>query len=555
VIALSLAELLKRALMVGAIEVRLIPGRRTVVVTVDGENEVRGEPQTPERISALIDPVMTREARRALGSGWAEWEFQLPGRGTIRTTAQVKVGLVHVAFFLDRLQEGGVEMKTAPEPAAGAPAGREVIVPDLGDPGDSIEIDDDSLKGHPVHPPNPVRHVTQPSAAQPAALRTEKSPLPTTPSLPPARQAYDSGLGGGSTAEIDRLLAKMLEVKASDLHISTGSPPILRRDGEMEPIAGEKPLSPEQVQRILWPIVPPRNREEFHNTHDSDFAYELPGKARFRVNIFVDLRGMGAVLRVIPSKILTVDDLGLPKELMQLCHLPKGLVLVTGPTGSGKSTTLAALIDYVNTHRAAHIITIEDPVEFVHPNKKCLVNQRQVSEHTTSFKAALRAALREDPDIVLLGEMRDLETVSIALETAETGHLVFGTLHTSSAPSTVDRIIDQYPSSEQAQIRVMLSNSLKGVICQMLCRKVSGGRVAALEVMFGVPAIANLIREQKIFQIPSIMQTARNSGMRLMNDSLLELVKNGVVAPDEALSKSNDKATLVTLLKQANLKI
>jgi twitching motility protein PilT len=230
-------------------------------------------------------------------------------------------------------------------------------------------------------------------------------------------------------------------------------------------------------------------------------------------------------------------------------------VLVTGPTGSGKSTTLAGLIDYINRVRSDHIITIEDPVEFVHPNKKCLINQRQVGEHTDSFKRALRAALREDPDIVLLGEMRDLETIAIALETAETGHLVFGTLHTSSAPATVDRIIDQYPSEQQNQIRVMLANSLKGVICQMLCKKVGGGRAAALEVMFGVPAISNLIREAKIFQIPSAIQTSRKLGMCLMNDSLLKLVKDGVVAPDEALTKSTDKAGLQLMFQQANIKV
>jgi twitching motility protein PilT len=228
---------------------------------------------------------------------------------------------------------------------------------------------------------------------------------------------------------------------------------------------------------------------------------------------------------------------------------------VTGPTGSGKSTTLAALVDYINRNRSAHVITIEDPIEFVHQNKKCLVNQRQVGEHTDSFKRALRAALREDPDIVLLGEMRDLETVSIAIETAETGHLVFGTLHTSSAPSTIDRIIDQYPADQQNQIRVMLSSSLKGVICQMLCKRTGGGRVAALEIMFSVPAIANLIRESKIFQIPSIMQTGRKMGMCLMNDSLLKLAKDGVISAEEALSKTYDKATLTTLLHQNGVQV
>ncbi|MCH2110026.1 MAG: type IV pilus twitching motility protein PilT [Polyangiaceae bacterium] len=345
----------------------------------------------------------------------------------------------------------------------------------------------------------------------------------------------------------------MHETGASDLHISTGAPPMLRLDGDIVPIPGEGPLSADDVQSLIEPMIPERNRLEFEETHDADFAHEITGVARFRSNIFVDLNGMGGVFRIIPSKILSVDQLGLPQDLLSLCNLTKGLVVVTGPTGSGKSTTLAALVDYINATSKKHIITIEDPVEFVHPNKPSLINQRQVGEHTDSFKKALRAALREDPDIVLLGEMRDLETIEIAMETAETGHLVFGTLHTSSAPSTIDRIIDQFPTDQQNQVRTMLSTSLKGVIAQMLCKKQGGGRCAALEVMIGVPAIANLIREGKIFQIPSIMQTSRNIGMRLMNDSLVELVKAGKVAPDEALAKSNDKASLQTAFRQARI--
>jgi twitching motility protein PilT len=515
---LGLLDLLKRALAVGAEEVRLIPGRRTIVVLPQGESEVKGDPLTPERIDELIAPIVTPLARRGLSSGWAEWDFDLPGRGPVRACGELKVGLLHVSLFLNRCDASG---------AAAAPA--------------------------------PERAPRMPAAPPPGAPEPEPEPrmprLETRPPPAPGRLVYDTGLSAGSTAEIDRLLYGMLEKRASDLHLSTTAPPMLRIDGEITPITGEPTLSAEALQKILLPIMPPRNREEFQNTHDSDFAYELPGKARFRVNVFVDLHGMGAVLRVIPTKILTVEDLGLPKELLTLCALPKGLVLVTGPTGSGKSTTLAAMIDYINRTRSAHVITIEDPVEFVHANKQSLVNQRQVGEHTESFKRALRAALREDPDIVLLGEMRDLETVSIAIETAETGHLVFGTLHTSSAPSTIDRIIDQFPPEQQNQIRVMLSSSLKGVVCQMLCKRIGGGRVAALEIMLSVPAIANLIREQKIFQIPSIMQTGRKLGMALMNDSLLRLVKEGQVAPDEALAKSNDRTTLLALFQQSNIPV
>jgi len=527
-----IGDLLKRALMVGATEVRLVPGRRTIVVLPQGESEVKGDPQSSEKITSFLAPVMTPGAQQRLAAGFAEWDFELEGRGPVRVIAEVKVGMVQAAFFLDRCETLAKQAERGPRIPA------------------------------PVRMPFPTPTAPSMAAVQPGASGIETDdeldigrPLRTQPPIADSKLAYDNPLSDGSTAGIDRLLNRLLDVKGSDLHISANATPMMRIDGEMKQVPGAEPLSGEQIQRMLMPIIPPRNREEFEKSHDSDFAYELPGKARFRANLFVDLKGMGAVMRVIPSKILTTDDLNLPKELLALCHLPKGLVLVTGPTGSGKSTTLAALVDYINRTREDHIITIEDPVEFVHPNKKCLVNQRQVGEHTDSFKKALRAALREDPDIVLLGEMRDLETIAIALETAETGHLVFGTLHTSSAPSTIDRIIDQYPPAQQEQIRVMLANSLKGVIAQMLCKKIGGGRVAALEVMFGVPSIANLIRESKVFQIPSIMQTGRKMGMTLMNDSLFKLVKDGIVAPEEALAKANDKPGLMAAFQSAGIRL
>ena len=359
----------------------------------------------------------------------------------------------------------------------------------------------------------------------------------------------------GPTAEMDELLQIMYDMKASDLHISVGSPPLVRHDGEIRPLGDRAVLTAADTERMLTPITPERNREEFKRRHDTDFAYEIEGLARFRSNLFRDRKGMGGVFRAIPTKIMGVEQMGLAREILQLCHLPKGLVLVTGPTGSGKSTTLAALIDYINRNRTDHIITIEDPLEFVHENKKCLINQRQVGEHTSSFKDALRAALREDPDIVLVGEMRDLETVAIAIETAETGHLVFGTLHTSSAPSTVDRIIDQFPADRQGQIRVMLSESLKGVISQILCRKIGGGRVPVFEVLIGIPSVANLIREAKVFQIPSIMQTGKKYGMTLMNESLTDLVKRGIVEPQEAYTKAVDKSGLLGMFKKNNVDI
>jgi twitching motility protein PilT len=355
---------------------------------------------------------------------------------------------------------------------------------------------------------------------------------------------------------IDHLFVRMVKVGASDLHLSVGSPPLVRKDGHMMPLdPAAPPLTPHEVEQLLAPIMPDKNREEFVARHDTDFAYEIEDLARFRSNVFSDRRGPGAVFRVIPSKILTAEQLGLSPAILNLCTLNKGLVLVTGPTGSGKSTTLCAMIDYINRTRQDHIITIEDPIEFVHPNQKCLINQREVRTHTDSFKDALRAALREDPDIVLVGELRDLETVAIAIETAETGHLVFGTLHTTTAASTVDRVIDQFPADRQAQIRVMLSESLKGVIAQTLCRKIGGGRAAALEVLIVTQAVSNLVREGKTFQIPSIMQVNKAIGMVALNDALMELVNKKLVEPAEAYAKAVDKTGFDALLKRSGFNL
>jgi twitching motility protein PilT len=342
-------------------------------------------------------------------------------------------------------------------------------------------------------------------------------------------------------AEIDRYFKMMVEYKTSDLHLCTACKPMFRKDGSMAPLRTEEPLTPEAVEKLVFEITPEHNREEFQRCNDTDFAYELPGVGRFRSNIFRDHKGVGAVFRLIPSEVLTFEDLHLPLALKKFCALNKGLVLVTGPTGSGKSTTLAAMIDYVNKNRSDHIITIEDPIEFVHQNHRCLINQREVHAHTTGFKAALRAALREDPDIVLVGEMRDLETTHIAIETAETGHLVFGTLHTTTAMSTVDRLIDQFPADQQQQIRTMLSAALKGVVAQNLIKKKGGGRVAALEVMVVTAAVASLIRDGKTSQIMSIMQTAKKEGMTLLNEELAKFVKEDIVEADEAYGKAVDK--------------
>ena len=351
--------------------------------------------------------------------------------------------------------------------------------------------------------------------------------------------------------EIEKFFRIQLDNDASDIHLSTEVPPMMRKDGEMTPLPGfDGPLAGKDLDRILFQLMPEKNREEFVRRNDTDFAYELGTEARFRCNVFRDRKGMGAVFRVIPSKILTAETMGLSKEILKLCFLTKGLVLVTGPTGSGKSTTLCAMVDYVNRNRNDHIITIEDPVEFVHENKKCLVNQREVRSHTDSFKDALRAALREDPNIILVGEMRDLETIAIAIEMAETGHLVFGTLHTSSAVGTVDRIVDQFPADRQSQIRVMLAESLKGVISQVLCKKIGGGRAPALEVLLVDHAIANLIREGKTTQMPSAMQVGKAKGNVMMNDALIDLVKAKKVDPVEAYNKSTDKGGFENFLKR-----
>ncbi|MEO5799964.1 MAG: type IV pilus twitching motility protein PilT [Gemmatimonadales bacterium] len=355
-------------------------------------------------------------------------------------------------------------------------------------------------------------------------------------------------------AWLDSLFQQMVDVGASDLHLSSTLRPMFRVDGGIVPVEGGEPTTPERMLEVLSEIAPERNRHQFEQEWDTDFAYAVPGLARFRANYFIDQNGPGAVFRVIPTEVLTAAQLGLPKVVTDLCRLPKGMILVTGPTGSGKSTTLAAMIDYVNTVRADHIITIEDPIEFVHSQKGCLINQREVHRHTGSFKRALRAALREDPDVVLVGEMRDLETIEIALETAETGHMVFATLHTSTAISTIDRIIDQFPADRQAQIRMMLASSLKGVIAMTLCKRKVKGRVAALEILMVNNAVANLIREGKTHQIMSSMQTGGALGMKLLNDALYDLVKSGEVEPMEAYLKSVNKIELVKKFEQGMIR-
>jgi len=376
----------------------------------------------------------------------------------------------------------------------------------------------------------------------------------------PGRRASDRGWGpypsrAAALLELERLLHKQVDSGAADLHLRVGEPPVLRVRGDLERMADEPPFTDAHLTAIVTAAMPPRNETEFAERSDTDFAHEIAGLARFRANALKDRNGTAAVFRTIASGTVTVEQMAITPEVQQLCYLTKGLVLVTGPTGSGKSTTMCALIDLINRTRNDHIITIEDPIEFVHRNKRCLITQRQVGVHTQSFKSALRAALREDPDVVLVGELRDLETVAIAIETAETGHLVFGTLHTSTAASTIDRIIDQFPADRQEQIRVMLAESLKGVVSQTLLKRNGGGRVAAREVLLVNAAVSNLIREGKTVQIPTIMQTNKRLGMVTLNDALMDLVNAGEVDPLEAWTKAIDKAAIAERLKAKGIDV
>src|SRR5210317_1171004 len=351
-------------------------------------------------------------------------------------------------------------------------------------------------------------------------------------------------------AKIDAFFKLMNEQGASDLHLAAGSPPILRIRGDIERVK-YKVLENDELKAMLYEIAPEAKIKHFEETGDIDFGYEIPGLARYRANFFMQKNGVGAVFREIPSAIMTADQLGLPNVISKLASLPRGLVLVTGPTGSGKSTTLAAIVDVANRTRKDHIITVEDPIEFVHQSQGCIINHREVGVHTKSFSAALRGALREDPDIILVGEMRDLETISLAIEAASTGHLVFSTLHTTSAPKTVDRIVEVFPSNEQAQIRSTLSDCLRAIIAQVLFKRIDKkGRCAALEILIATPAVRNLIRESKTHQVNSMIQTGKKYGMQLLDEAIMDLYNKGWITGDAAYQKANDKAKFRPLLRE-----
>jgi twitching motility protein PilT len=350
-------------------------------------------------------------------------------------------------------------------------------------------------------------------------------------------------------AKIDAFFKLMHDQGASDLHLVAGQPPALRLHGDIERIKYNL-LTNDELRSLLYEITPEEKVKVFEESGDVDFGYEIPGLARYRANYFMQKYGIGAVFREIPSEILTAEQLGLPSVISKLASLPRGLVLVTGPTGSGKSTTLAAIIDQANRIRRDHIITVEDPIEFVHKSQGCIVNHREVGLHTQTFSAALRGALREDPDIILVGELRDLETISLAIEAASTGHLVFGTLHTSSAAKTVDRVIEVFPAGQQAQIRSTLADGIRAVVAQTLFKRIDKkGRCAAMEILVATPAVRNLIREAKTHQIPSMIQTGKQYGMQLLDDAIMQLYKKGWISPDEAYGKANNKSLFRPFLK------
>jgi twitching motility protein PilT len=516
----------------------LLPDEPVTMVKDGKPRKVSRQPLTDQHIYALLVEVAPSEAADHIDR-MAETEFEyIADRGMVRVRIVPDMGRLTAMVAPIENSSGADAAATAgPTPSAQrAPA----------------------VAGPAVAPASPKP--PRPSAI--AAAPMVDAPPPPPPATAGATTPPPAGLPGdfaapqykGAERALGELLKALVQSASSDLHLRVAEPPVFRTHGEMKR-QGAPPLTADQLELMLLSVMPERNRAQWKETGDSDFAYEIHGLARFRVNAGRDRRGPLAVFRVIPAQVVSVEQLNISKEVQQLCYLTKGLVLITGPTGSGKSTTLCALIDLINRTRTDHIITIEDPIEFVHENKKCVITQRQVGVHTDSFRAALRAALREDPDIVLVGEMRDLETIAIAIETAETGHLVFGTLHTTTAASTVDRIIDQFPADRQSQIRVMLSESLKGVIAQTLCKKLSGGRVAAREILLTTPAISNLIREGKTFQIPSIIQTSKQLGMLTLNDALLELVEKKEISPDEAYMKSVEKAGLAASLKAKGHKV
>jgi len=567
----QLNQYLHQLLSTSSFELHLEPNKNPYIVNAQGETDVDSAPLAGPQISTLVFPLIPADVMPDLPN-LPQIQFVHPhnlGKVTF-TVKKTPAGFnVTIRPFTGEILSNEPEPEPEPPQAASEPEPKNMAVPS---PVESAPVVDSTAQ-FPAEPEPTIEFeavrstCTETVSSEPAVEvpgfepnSFQEAPRQATPAseLPmiDRRKGDRRKKDLMATARMDALFKQMAELGASDLHLSVSMPPMMRKDGKMQPMpCEESELDQDAMQRLLHSIMPEKNSEEFEKRSDTDFAYEIEGLARFRCNIFRDRKGMGGVFRIIPVKMTTAEQLGLSEAILNLCDLSKGLVIVTGPTGSGKSTTLCAMVNHINTRREDHIITIEDPIEFVHDNIKCLVNQREVHNHTDSFKNALRAALREDPDIVLVGEMRDLETISIAIETAETGHLVFGTLHTTTAASTVDRIIDQFPPDRQQQIRVMLSESLKGVVAQTLLPKIGGGRVAALEVLIVTPAISNLIREGKTFQIPSAMQTGKQHGMVVLNDALFDLVQQKIVEPRDAYMKAIDKVNFETMLTRGGFKI
>ena len=549
----QLDKLLAHLASKGALALSLEPNQQPMLHMPDGRKvALLPAPVPPTMMELLAKEVMPSHLEETwFTTGEARFNHQ-SGAHTFRLILQrlaIGIRIDAEPLFSEDLNDVGATVPEPPIPTTVSLAPKPPLPPQ---PSLSLDLDDEppapALK---PFRPDPLPNPTQ--APTPASFSASPSPVPSglsTAATEIASRMADSGI----PPLAEQLFKTLLERKGSDLHCSSFEAPIARIHGDMEDLTEFGILGPTQLMDLMEAIAPPAAWAQFQERKDADFAYSFEsGDCRLRVNYFMDRVGPGFVCRVIPNKIPDPDQLGLPTTIRNLADLSKGLVLVTGPTGSGKSTTLAAIIDLANQKRSDHILTIEDPIEFVHPRKNCLVNQREVGTHTSSFKSGLRAALREDPDIVLVGEMRDLETIAIALETAVTGHLVFGTLHTNSAIGTVDRIVDQFPPDRQQQIRVMLADCLKASLSQILLKKIGGGRVAAIESLFITPAIANLIREGKNFQIPSAMQTGRAYGQKLMTDALMELLHAGKIEPMEGYMKCPDKESYMAALKRNNI--
>ncbi len=522
----------------GAERLVLRPDEKVMIASGDDMRPLTAQPTTLPQVMQLLREVAPAYLAEAMSQADScEFEYTSPA-GPVRVLVQQDSGAVRIEISPEIEAVGAANV--APPTTARADRPPSATTATIATPAPSP-----SLGKIPTPAPRAVVGAAPSSGVTPTAIsQNSASPARTAAAASPA-----------NAPRLEQFFRRMVQERCSDLHLCSGCPPLFRQDGAMVTLGPATPLAAETVREMLIEITPAGHRAEFESRHDTDFSYEIPGLARYRCNLFLDRRGMGGVFRVIPAQIPNAKNLGLSKAMLDLCDLSKGLVLVTGPTGSGKSTTLAAMIDHINNTRSDHIITVEDPIEFMHENRKCLVNQREIGGHTNDFKSALRAALREDPDIVLVGEMRDLETMEIAIETAETGHLVFGTLHTNTAASTVDRIIDQFPGDRQNQVRSMLADSLKGVISQTLCKKKGGGMVAAHEVLLVNAAVSNLVREGKTFQIPTIMQTGRAGGMTTLNDSLLELVKQGIVEPHQAFAKSVARSEFRALLERNHFRV